>query len=111
MISGSAAVGGQEDRDALKVVIADAAEEENEPTDTLPLTGEPPSSRTPNNYAAYLSETPTTASALLAALDGVSTLLIWDGAKWLRYGIAGGMVVPGSTNASIERGAILWLVG
>ena len=75
VISGSAAVGGQEDRDALKVVIADAAEEEDEPTAELL------SRRTPNNYAAYLSETPTTAAALLAALDGVASLLMWDGAK------------------------------
>ena len=111
VVSGSAAVDGQQDRDALKVVIADAAEEDDEPTDALQPAAEPLSRRTPNNYAAYLSETPTTASALLATLEGVSTLLIWDGAKWLRYGIVGGMVVPGSTNASIERGAILWLVG
>lgn len=110
VISGSAAVGGQQDRDTLKVVIADAAEEDDEPTDTLQPNGESLSRRTPNNYAAYLSETPAKASALLAALDGVSSLLIWDGAKWLRYGVAGGAVVPGSTDVDIERGAILWLV-
>lgn len=111
VISGSATVGGQEDRDALKVVIADAAEEEDEPTDALQPTAELLSCRTPNNYAAYLSETPATAAAPLAALEGVSTLHIWDGVKWLRYGIAGGMVVPGSTDVDIERGAILWLIG
>ena len=111
VISGAASVGGRQDRDALKVVIADAAEEDDEPSDALQPPAESLSRRTPNNYAAYLSETPTTASALLATLEGVSTLLIWDGAKWLRYGVVGGAVVPGSTNADIERGAILWLVG
>lgn len=107
VISGAASTGGQQDRDALKVVIADVAEEDDEPTDTLQPNGESLSRRTPNNYAAYLSETPTRASALLAALDGVSSLLIWDGAKWLRFGVADGAVVPGSTDVNIERGAIL----
>ena len=110
VISGAASVSGQRDRDALKVVIADAVEEDDEPAEALQPPAEPLSRRTPNNYAAYLSETPTTASALLATLEGVSALLIWDGAKWLRYGVVGGAVVPGSTNVGIERGAILWLV-
>ena len=110
VISGAASVGGQQDRDALKVVIA-APEEDDEPAEALQPPTEPLSRRTPNNYAAYLSETPTTASVLLATLEGVSTLLIWDSAKWLRYGVVDGAVVPGSTDADIERGAILWLAG
>ena len=111
VISGAATVGGREDRDALKVVVTDAADEATSRTDTLEPTAEPLSSRTPNNYAAYLSGTATTASALFAELDGVSALFAWSGAGWITYGVAEGVVVPGSIDAGIVRGTVLWLGG
>ena len=111
VISGAATVGGREDRDALRVVVTDAVDEAASRTDTLEATAEPLSSRTPNNYAAYLSNTATTASALLAELDGVSALFVWSGGGWISYGVAGGVVVPGSIEADIVRGTVLWLGG
>lgn len=111
VISGAATVGGREDRDALKVVVTDAADEAASRTDTLEPTAEPLSSRTPNNYAAYLSGTATTASALLAELDGVPALFVWSGGGWITYGVADGVAVPGSIDADVVRGTVLWLGG
>lgn len=76
---------------------------------TVTLTAEALSSRTPNDYSTYLSETATTASALLAELDGVSALFVWSGAEWIGYGVVGGLIVPGSIDADITRDTVLWL--
>lgn len=76
---------------------------------TVTLAAEALSSRTPNDYSTYLSETATTASALLAELDGVSALFVWSGAEWIGYGVVGGLIVPGSIDADITRDTVLWL--
>lgn len=79
------------------------------PVLTVTLAAEALSSRTPNDYSTYLRETATTASALLAELDGVSALFVWSGAEWIGYGVVGELIVPGSIDADITRDTVLWL--
>ena len=76
---------------------------------TVTLAAEALSSRTPNDYSTYLSETATTASALLAELDGVSALFVWSGGEWIGYSVVRGLIVPGSIDADITRDTVLWL--
>ena len=47
-------------------------------------------STAPNGFTTYLGAEATTASALLAGLEGVSGILLWDGSGWQRYIVADG---------------------
>ena len=67
------------------------------------------SSRRPNRLSAWNGQGTTTASELLAALDGVSGLLLWTPAGWLRYAQQDGATVPGSFNFEVLPGSVLWL--
>ena len=67
------------------------------------------SSTTPGAPSSYLGQSPTTAADVLAALDGVTTIQLWQYNKWLRYGVADSQVIPGSYNFQIPPGAVLWL--
>ena len=67
------------------------------------------SSRIPDRLSAWSGQGATSASALLAALDGVSSLLLWTPAGWLRYALQGGQPVPGSFNFEVAPGSVLWL--
>ena len=49
-------------------------------------------------------------SLLVAAGDSVVGILKWDGSQWLRYARVDGQVIPGSTNFTISRNAVLWLL-
>ena len=63
-----------------------------------------------NAFTTWLSETTTTASALLEALaNNIDTILLWSNGQWLRYGLADGREIPNSINFEITTGAILWL--
>ena len=66
---------------------------------------------TPNTFATWKSEcAPTsTASAVLASLNGVSSILLWQNAQWLRYGVVDGQVIPGSYDFEINGRSIMWL--
>ena len=91
---------------ALITTIAAAATAPTEPTnpaDSLSTTRA-------NAFSTWLGEATTTASALLESLDnGIDTILLWSNGQWLRYGIADGREIPGSTNFEVAPGAILWL--
>ena len=67
------------------------------------------SSRLPNRLSAWNGQGMTTASELLAALDGVSSLLLWTPSGWLRYAQQDGAIVPGSLNFEVLPGSVLWL--
>ena len=67
------------------------------------------SSRRPNRLSAWNGQGMTSASELLAALDGVSGLLLWTPAGWLRYAQQDGATVPGSFNFEVLPGSVLWL--
>ena len=58
---------------------------------------------------SWLGATNTTASALLADLDGVGAILAWRNGAWLSYSVAGGRPIPGSTDFDIRLGDVLWL--
>ena len=64
-----------------------------------------------NSYSSYMGAAAATASELLAGLEGLNGILLWDGSAWLRYSIVDGREVPGSVNFEITMGAILWLSG
>ncbi len=53
----------------------------------------------------------TTAANLWTALSGrnVCALWSWDGTQWQRYAIRDGILVPGSTDFTINAGGSLWL--
>ncbi len=68
-------------------------------------------SSTQPGFSTWLGgEQRTRASQLLAAVDGVSSALLWENGIWLRYGVAAsGLVIPGSMDFVIRHGAVLWL--
>ena len=84
-----------------------------EPTVAPPPPPPPPveglSSRIPNRLSAWNGQGTTTASELLAALEGVSGLLLWTRSGWLRYAQQDGATVPGSFNFEVTPRSILWL--
>lgn len=63
----------------------------------------------PNSYASYTGDSPVRASTALPALAGISTIQIWSGDRWIRYGVIDGRLLPGSEDFAIEEGAVLWL--
>ena len=69
------------------------------------------SSRTPGAPTSWLGESSVQASDLVAALEGVNTILLWQYDRWIRYGVEAGRVIPGSYDFVAESGAVLWLGG
>ena len=68
------------------------------------------SSTAPNDFAVWVSETTsTTASRLLPQLEGVLSIQRWVEGRWLRYAVVNNLLVPGSMDFQIPRGAVLWL--
>ena len=60
-------------------------------------------------FTTWFGEGLTTASALLDGLPEVSSILLWQYGRWLRYGRVDGRVIPGSVNFRVAPGAVLWL--
>ena len=67
-------------------------------------------STAPFSFAAWTGSEPIRASTLLGRLSGVRALLLLSGDAWTGFGVAGGQIIPGSTNFSARYGDILWLV-
>ena len=66
-------------------------------------------STSPGGFSTWLDDRVIDASELLAAVDGVDSVLLWENGVWLRYGTSGDLVIPGSLNFRIRLGAVLWL--
>lgn len=74
------------------------------------------SSTAPNGFSSWSraadADAATTAADLLAELDGVSFIWLWNGSRWLYYGEADGAPIPGSLNFNIIGVTeVLYLVG
>ena len=67
------------------------------------------SSTMPNAPASWLGSTSVQASDLLAALEGVTTIQLWQYNRWVRYGVVDSRVVPGSFDFIAQPGDVLWL--
>ena len=60
-------------------------------------------------YSAWIGSGSVMASELVAALDGISHMLLRQQGRWLRYGVADGRPVPGSYDFEVRFGDVLWL--
>ena len=69
------------------------------------------SSTTPGAPSSWLGSESIMASDLLASLEGVNTVLLWQYTKWIRYSVVDGRVVPGSFDFQVQPGGVLWLGG
>ena len=74
------------------------------------------SSTAPNGFSSWSraadADAATTAADLLAELDDVSFIWLWNGSRWLYYGEADGAPIPGSLNFNIIGVTeVLYLVG
>ena len=74
------------------------------------------SSTAPNGFSSWSraadADAATTAADLLAELDGVSFIWLWNGSRWLYYGESDGAPIPGSLNFNIIGVTeVLYLVG
>ncbi len=69
------------------------------------------SSRTPGAFAAWLGVGATSASALLAGLDGIDSIAVWRDGVWLRYEVVGGAAAGGAVDFEVRRGEIVRLGG
>ena len=69
------------------------------------------SSHRPGAFAAWLGRGATSASALLAGLDGIDSISVWRGGGWLRYEVAGGAAAGDGVDFEVRRGEILRLGG
>ena len=68
------------------------------------------SSTTPSDYSVWLDQEPIRGSELLAGIQGVRSVLLWRDSVWVRFAVTdAGLVVPGSMDFRIPRGAVLWL--
>ena len=68
------------------------------------------SSTQTSEFTVWLSSEPTSASALLAGVEGASSVLLWENGAWVRYAVtAAGREIPGSMDFPVNRGAVLWL--
>ena len=74
-----------------------------------PMVAESLTSTSPGGFSTWLEDRTIDASDLLAALDGIDSVLLWENGIWLRYGAVGDLVIPGSLNFRIRLGAVLWL--
>ena len=76
---------------------------EREPQESLSNLGAP-------GIATWQGESETSASALLDALSGISSIQRWYGGSWLRYSVGGdGQATPGYADFAIRPGDVLWL--
>ena len=69
------------------------------------------SSSRPGAFAAWLGRGATSASALLAGLDGIDSIAVWRGGVWLRYEVVDGAAASGAVDFEVRRGEILRLGG
>lgn len=69
------------------------------------------SSTEANGFATWRGLGFTTASDLLDDLDGISSIRLWNGKRWIAYGVADGQELPGAFNFDIGDGDNLWLGG
>ena len=69
------------------------------------------SSRTPGALAAWLGVGATSASALLAGLDGIDSIAVWRDGVWLRYEVVDGAAAGGAVDFEVRRGEIVRLGG
>ncbi len=60
-------------------------------------------------FAAWTGAESIRASDLLPELEGVTTLSIWRNGRWLRYGVAAGLLLPDSRDFTVAHGDTLWL--
>ncbi len=65
--------------------------------------------RNPGALSVWLGSGRTSAGELLSSLPGVNGILLWLNGQWVRYGVADGREIPGSTNFEVNPGAVLWL--
>ena len=66
-------------------------------------------STSPGGFSTWLEDRTINASDLVAALNRVNSVLLWENGIWLRYGVSGALVIPGSLDFRIRLGAVLWL--
>ena len=71
------------------------------------------SNTAPNGFSAWsgAAARELSASSLLDGLDGVNSVFLWNGVRWLHYAVADGQPVPGSLDFAILPGDLLWLGG
>ena len=69
------------------------------------------SSLTANGFTTWRGVGSLTASALLADLDDIASVQLWNGKRWVRYAVIDGQQVPGSLDFVIEDSDNLWLGG
>ena len=69
------------------------------------------SSRRPGAFAAWLGRGATSASELLAGLDGIDSITVWRDGGWLRYEVVDGAAVTGAVDFEVRRGEIVRLGG
>ena len=69
------------------------------------------SSRRPGAFAAWLGRGATSASELLAGLDGIDSITVWRGGGWLRYEVVDGAAAGDAVDFEVRRGEIVRLGG
>ena len=69
------------------------------------------SSHRPGAFAAWLGRGATSASALLAGLDGIDSISVWRNGAWLRYEVVDGAAAGDGVDFEVRRGEILRLGG
>ncbi len=89
----------------IRVAVADPTAAAAQPPSII----EQLSSTTPGAPTSWLGESSVTASALLNALDGVDSILLWQYGRWLTYAVVDGREIPGSYDFVAQPGAVLWL--
>lgn len=97
----SAESGGVSDVALLSIAAAPPAGPEAE---REPQLGESLSTQGAPGLATWLGANATSASALLDALSGISSIQLWSIDRWLRYS-------RGDDDFAIQPGAVLWLSG
>ena len=69
------------------------------------------SSHRPGAFASWLGVGATSASALLAGLDGIDSISVWRNGAWLRYEVVDGAAAGDGVDFEVRRGEILRLGG
>lgn len=69
------------------------------------------SSTAANGFSTWSGIGTITASELLADLEGITSVRLWNGKSWLPYAQVGGQDVPGALDFDINSGDNLWLGG
>ena len=102
------------DRTSVRATVGDISnirlvEVSNTPPRTEPLTiAEQLTHRALNRPVSWLGEGMVSASELLAAVEGATTVQLWQYGRWIRYGVEAGQVTPGSFEFMAANGAVLW---